>query len=115
MTRVNQTDSLDAAHLPSMFVRWMDELLGVERTHRLINAAPGTLENIRRGRLKRVDFILFGAIKRAAINAMQAHIRKLEVQIKVAEQYCDGLAQSELDAVATEIEKLQTLIKRAPR
>jgi hypothetical protein len=80
-----------------------------------VKASPGTIENIRKRRAKRVDFTLFEALREAAIHAMESRIRNLEDQIAMARVYNSHLTDDELADCAAQVDRLSALISKAPK
>jgi hypothetical protein len=71
---------------------------------RRLQTSPGTLENLRKLRLKQIPSWLMARIRFEFVAVLQAEIRRLEHEITIAKQTgqdfsCDALAQAEAQVV----------------
>ncbi len=70
---------------------------------RLVGCSPGTLENLRRGRLKRIEKWLHDALSRALVRKIEHEIKRLNAELEAAERSLGLFAEPDVEALAREI------------
>lgn len=79
---------------------------------RSLGAAPGTLENIRRGRTKGVRGWIVERLCRAVVNEIQFEIARLEHDLQVARQCGLGALESEVCEMEARRAELRAIIRQ---
>ena len=77
---------------------------------RSISASPGFLENLRRGRIKKIPSWTMQKIREAFIAALQAEVRRLEHEIHLARQTGIDPRDDDLVAAETQIEAAKKIL-----
>ena len=89
----------------------VDQDLAREAVARRVGCAPGTLENLRNGRLKTIASHVYAGLRAAVISEMEAEIARLSHEVHLARQA--GLDAHDVDFAATEaaLERARALIR----
>jgi len=75
-----------------------------------LNALPGTLENVRRFRLKTVPSWLIERLRSALIESLQHEVRRLEAEIALHRQAGDRPDADEIFKAATALENAKKIL-----
>lgn len=80
---------------------------------RRIGVAPGTVENIARGRKKTVAGWIEAKIRDAAINALESEMRRLECELAVVRGGCSLVSGDALESAAAALDHARALVNEA--
>jgi hypothetical protein len=80
---------------------------------RRIGIAPGTVENIARGRKKSVAGWIEAKIKDAAINALEQEMRRLECELAMVRGGGGGVSGDALASAAAALDRARELVNEA--
>lgn len=78
---------------------------------RKLRITTGTLQNIKRGRLKSIPVDLWARLNNAVAKELRAEIGRLEATLAVVDQSARRLGYGEMAAMAAEIERMKRLLK----
>ena len=83
---------------------------GRKRLARRVGCAPGTLRNLRIGRLKRVEGWLFNKLRDLAVSEIEQEIKRLTHELELARACACGSHEGKVQALRAAVAKAQALI-----
>jgi hypothetical protein len=114
-------DKMSAVAIDSAARKWVDELEKKEaarssvnvKTARVIvarrmNIAPGSLENIKNGRVKGVRGWVFEKIRGAVIHELESEIARLSHELETARRGGLGYSENQVEEVSSDLARLRT-------
>lgn len=78
---------------------------------RKLRITTGTLQNLKRGRLKSIPVDLWMRINNIVASELRAEIGRLEAQLAVVDESARRIGDGEMAAVAQQIERMKQLLK----
>lgn len=78
---------------------------------RKLRITVGTLQNIKRGRLKSIPVDLWARLNNAVAKELRAEIGRLEATLAVVDESTRRIGDGEMAAVAAQIERMKLLLK----
>lgn len=72
-----------------------------------VGVAPGTLETLQRGRLKRLETWVYARLARAAIDDLEAEIRNHETELARASRCLGGVGTREVGEIRQHLDELR--------
>lgn len=80
---------------------------------RHLGVSPGTLENLRRGRIKDVRAGLLERLRTAVVRELETEIGRLNHELEMARAGCRGASADEIASMVAETDRLRALAGEA--